>query len=121
MAFLMMATTSYRHRMLYVMLARPFRVAGMRSFAGALVTLGTFKFVYEGIWLLSCALPLLATNHAFGRVPRTIEDGAVYLAIGAFLGCIGYGIVWIVMITLHARAITQSSRRGPSGFDVITP
>lgn len=112
-AYLMMALTAYRHVLLYRGLSRICAELNWRGLARSFVSLGYFKFVYETLWLLCCGLPLLAWGISESKLLGEIHipDAMVFLAFGAFFGCIGYAGIWIWMIIAHARMISLTRIR----------
>ena len=112
-AFLLMSLTSYRHLLLYRLLAGPCRDAGYPRTAKWMTFLGWTKVLYETIWLLCCAVPLLLIGNPLGNNSHGLDDSAFYLLLAAFFGCFGYAAIWMLMIILHARALLLSSRRAP--------
>ena len=107
-AFLLMALTTFRHVLLYRGLARLVAADGYRKSAGWLRTLGWMKFVYEGLWLTCCSAPLvMVLPHG---MDREFEDGAIFVALGAFFGCLGFAVIWVMMIVTHTRLVSKSAR-----------
>jgi hypothetical protein len=96
-AYLMLAGSVPRHIMLYRALAVMCRQVGREKMAKAMITLGWFKTIYEGIWLGSCAGALFLIS---GK-----SDLAVYLAVVGFVGCLGFAGVWIIMMVCHSKFI----------------
>jgi hypothetical protein len=94
-AYLLLAGSAPRHIMLYRALAAMCRQVDREKIAKAMITLGWFKTIYEGIWLGSCAGALCLANGS--------SDLCVYLAVVAFVGCLGFAGVWILMMVLHGK------------------
>ena len=123
-AFFVLAVTSLRHRRLYGNLAALLRADGRRGAARAAVSLGNIKWVFETVWLLCCALPLLAISHHLRPIfshawPGLSGDYLIWIAVAAFCGCIVYGAIWVWMIALHARLVVVAARERTPGFDVL--
>ena len=107
LAYLAMGLTSVRHIWMYAELSQWAEDLFHRRLARSLQMLGYIKAIYETLWLgLCCAVPLLAaaTDLAGG--------GVIYLAIGAAVGCIGYGLIWIWMMIVHIRLARAHRSRG---------
>lgn len=96
-AYLMLAGTAFRHVSVYRLLRDWAAATGHARSGGWLLGLGYTKAVYETLWLGCCAGALFSMGFKLG------DDPTIFLAIGAFIGCLGYGLIWIWMIVDHAR------------------
>jgi hypothetical protein len=101
--YALMSLTTWRHVLMYRTLAAWAARADRRSLRNSLLGLGYVKFAFEGIWLGCCAAALTL-------IQTSIEDVAIVLAVAAFVGCLGYGGIWIWMIIVHARLATVLRR-----------
>jgi hypothetical protein len=97
LAFLCFGLTTFRHRLLYQLLATWSESADRPKAARGLRALGNIKMVYEALWLACCWLTLVAVTL------KQTDDPIVFLALGALFGCIGYGILCIWMIVAHTK------------------
>ena len=97
-AYFLLAGTTARHIMLYRLLAQMCRQVNREKMAKSLITLGWFKTIYEGIWLGCCAGALFLAD---GR-----GDFAMYFAVAALVGCLGFACIWILMMVLHGKFIS---------------
>lgn len=102
-AFGLLCASSYRHRMLYDMLGDWVRQAGGRP--GGLRALGVVKLAYEGVWLACCALFL------WGIGLDQKGDWIIAPAYAALFGLLGFGLVWIWMVT--AGSVLLGRLAGP--------
>ena len=107
-SFLLMALTTYRHRLMYRTLAAWSEASNARRLARTLRWLGTAKVGYEAVWLTCCWVPLLLEPLIPGG-----GDAAVAVAVAALFGCLGYGVLWIWMIVSHAQLAGVMRRLGP--------
>lgn len=94
--FAMLAISTYRHRLQYQRLADVAAAGGGQSLPNRLRRLGIWKMLYEAAWLGCCALTLVGAS-------VTKEENWIITAFAGFLGCGGFGIIWIVMIVYHAQ------------------
>ena len=107
--FLLIAATTSRHLMLYSAVSNALVAANRRGLARSFLVMGWVKMIYEGLWLMCCALPLMMyQDRSMGRE----EDVAVFLAFGALFGCFGFGLIWIWMIIAHAMLVATVKRQG---------
>ncbi len=107
--FLLMAITTTRHLLLYRSIAGVLQLADRRGLARSFLVMGWVKMIYEGLWLMCCALPLMMyQDRSMGRE----EDVAVFLAFGALFGCFGFGLIWIWMIISHTMLVATVKRQG---------
>lgn len=96
-SFLALAATTYRHRLLYRLLADWARDAMAPSLAKSLTVLGVIKMIYEALWLTACSIT------AFCVAARVNDDSMISFAFAALIGVAGYLPIWIWMIVSHAR------------------
>jgi hypothetical protein len=101
-AYLLLTLTSWRHVMLYRVLAGICRQVNRYKLAQSLTILGWFKTIYEFLWLGCCsfALVLAVGGKLMGDDPA---EFAVYFAVGALVGILGFAFIWIWMIVAHAQ------------------
>ncbi len=101
-AFAMLTTSTPRHVMLYRSLAGLCRQINRERMARGLIALGWFKTVYEFIWLACCAIALLTAGVRDMVGNSFVEGIGIYCAVAALIGAIGFTLIWIWMIVMHA-------------------
>jgi len=106
LAYGLLAGTTYRHLLFHRSIAEYCRQNSHYPMAKAVSILGWVKMIYEGIWLSLCAIGLLSfalreLNNSGGLYLG--ENVAVLCAYGAFLGAMGFAVIWIWMIIVHAN------------------
>jgi hypothetical protein len=104
LAFLALAATTYRHRLLYRLLSSWARDAMAPALAKSLTVLGVIKTFYEALWLAACS----AT--AFCVAAEAKDDPTIFFAFAALVGVAGYLPIWIWMIVAHARLASVLGR-----------
>lgn len=115
LGFLMLATTAWRAVPAYRMRAGVAQACmGHRNFGG-FIGLGYVKAIYETAWLCCCWMAPAAFLLDF-------EEAGILLAFGALFGLIGFGILWLIMIGLHAALyvrVRRQFRDQVRGFEVV--
>ncbi len=107
--FLLMAATTARHVMLYRAVSQMLLRVGRRGLSRSFLVMGWVKTIYEGIWLMCCALPLMMIDR---NLPgRGTEEFAIFLALGALFGCGGFGLIWIWMIISHSMLLAAVKKQ----------
>lgn len=100
LAYACLAVSVPRHVIHYRRVAMLLAMHGSVWVRGMRV-LGYFKAVYEGLWLSCCAVVLLAATL------KAHDDTLIWLAVGAFGGCIGFIGIWAWMIIRHSLLIAR--------------
>lgn len=106
-AFLLMASTTVRHVLLYRMLAADCVDIGRAALARNFNMLGGAKAVYEGLWLGCCGAALLAIPVA----QSSPVNFFLPLAMISLFGAAGFAILWAWMIVAHATFYAATRRR----------
>lgn len=111
-AYALLAGTTYRHLLLYRVLAGLCVQINNMKTAKSLIVLGWVKMIYEAIWLGSCATALLlvATN-----AMRSYEGVMLNIALVALIATLGFGGLWIWMIVAHALLLRLAGRKPAQG------
>lgn len=106
-----LASTAWRHVLLYRLLAQHSLAHGLRGSAKSLRALGGFKTVYESLWLGCCFFGAFMIS-GFGEqfVSSSMKDAAILPLFGAMFGCVGFGGVWLWMMLAHGLWISALKR-----------
>ena len=107
LGYLAMGLTSCRHVWMYAELARWADDLYRRRLGRSLRALGWVKAVFETLWLGACCGATLVAVAADAD-----GEEMIVLAVGALVGCVGYGAIWIWMISAHATLARAHSRGG---------
>jgi hypothetical protein len=113
LSYALLAATTYRHVLLYRVLAEVCRSANHPSLATRLIRLGWGKAIYEGLWLSCCALALLllSAGSTMSGAKSDFQDAAMWCAFAALFGAMGFAGIWVWMIVVHA-VLLAGTRRG---------